>query len=284
VHSNRTGSPDVSSVANSQNLNARAMTKPYLAPSLASAESVIAHGFFTRAGGTSGGIYDSLNCGLGSLDEPRNVERNRLRVAEHLGADHVSTCYQVHSPDVVVAERPWTRATMPRCDAIVTRVPGLAIGVLTADCAPVLFAEPDARIIGAAHAGWRGALEGVTDATIAKMVELGAKRDSIVAAVGPCIGVGAYEVGPEFEERFLAHHPANYQFFERPKRDGKLSAKPRFDLSAYVVTRLRLSRIARVDILDPCTFTNDSEFFSFRRSQARKEKDYGRQISAIVLR
>lgn len=257
---------------------------PILAPSLAIAGDAIAHGFFTRRGGVSEGIYASLNCGLGSKDAAANVEVNRRRVADHLGADALITCYQVHSADVAVAEGAWTRATMPRCDAIVTRVKGLAIGVLAADCAPVLLAEPEAGIVGAAHAGWRGAVDGVTDAAIAKMIELGARRDRIVAAVGPCIGVAAYEVGPEFEERFLAHHPANYQFFERPKRDGKPSPKPHFDLMGYVVTRLRLARIARVDQLDICTFTNDSDFFSFRRSQARQEDDYGRQISAIVLR
>ena len=257
---------------------------PQLAPSLRPAGDIVAHGFFTRKGGVSAGIYASLNCGLGSRDEQVNVETNRSRVAEHLGARTVLTCYQVHSADVMVADRPWTRETMPRCDAIVTRVKGLAIGVLTADCAPVLLAEPEAGIVGAAHAGWRGAIDGVTDAAIAKMVELGARRDRIVAAVGPCIGVAAYEVGPEFEERFLAHHPANYQFFERPNSDGKPALKPHFDLMSYVVTRLRLSRIARVDQLEACTFTNDSEFFSFRRSQAQREEDYGRQISAIVLR
>ena len=173
---------------------------------------------------------------------------------------------------------------MPRCDAIVSQVPGLAIGVLAADCAPILLAEASAGVVGAAHAGWRGAIDGVAEATIARMIELGARRERIVAAVGPCIGMPAYEVGTEFEARFLAHHPANYQFFERPRIDGKPAAKPHFDLSAYVVTRLRLSRIARVDGLEPCTFTNDSEFFSFRYTQAHNHADYGRQISAIVLR
>jgi polyphenol oxidase len=244
----------------------------------------IAHGFFTKQGGVSQGIYASLNCGLGSKDEAADVRQNRERVAEHLGARHVITPYQIHSASAVVADKPWTREGMPRCDAIVSKVPGLAIGVLAADCAPVLLADAEAGVVGAAHAGWRGAVDGVTDATIDAMIGLGAKRERIVAAVGPCIGIRSYEVGPEFEARFLEHHPANYQFFERPKKDGKLAAKPHFDLCAYVVTRLRLSRIAQVDGLEACTFTNDSEFFSFRRSQALKEPDYGRQISAIVLR
>jgi polyphenol oxidase len=259
------------------------MIKPHLAPSLTRAPG-IAHGFFTRAGGVSRGIYAALNCGLGSKDDARHVSENREGVALHLGASDLITPFQVHGAVVVVAEQAWTREDMPRCDAIVTCTPGLAVGVLAADCAPVLLADPGARIVAAAHAGWRGAIDGVTDAVIAKMVELGAVRDRIVAAVGPCIGAGAYEVGPEFEARFLAHHPANYQFFERPKKDGKSSAKSHFDLSAYVVTRLRLGRIARVDPVEACTFTNESEFFSFRRSQAHKEPDYGRQISAIVLR
>jgi polyphenol oxidase len=259
------------------------MLKPREAKGLKSLPG-IAHGFFTKAGGVSRGIYASLNCGLGSKDAPADVLQNRERVASHLDAGHVITAYQVHSAEVVVVEVPWTRETMPRCDAIVTKKPGLAIGVLAADCAPVLLADADAGVIGAAHAGWRGAIDGVTDATIAAMIGLGAERARIVAAVGPCIGVRAYEVGAEFEARFLAHHPANTQFFERPKKDGKPASKPHFDLSAYVVTRLRLARIAQIDGLEACTFTNDSEFFSFRRSQAHKEPDYGRQISAIVLR
>ena len=259
------------------------MIKPHEAVSL-KALPAIAHGFFTRNGGVSQGIHASLNCGLGSNDDPARVVENRALVAAHLGAAHIVTPYQIHGAEVVVAAKPWTREDMPRCDAIVTRVLGLAIGVLAADCAPVLLAEPDARVVGAAHAGWRGAIDGVTDATIARMIELGARRERIVAAVGPCIGVAAYEVGPEYEARFLAHHPANYQFFERPRRAGDPGAKPHFDLSAYVVTRLRLARIARIDGLEACTFTNDSDFFSFRRSQADKHLDYGRQISAIVLR
>lgn len=263
------------------------MIKPFEARGLKSQHGVT-HGFFTRGGGTSQGIYAALNCGLGSKDAPEDVMRNRKRVAEHLGARDVVTPYQIHSAEVVVAEAPWTRETMPRCDAIVTRTKGLAIGVLAADCAPVLFAEADAGVVGAAHAGWRGAIDGVTDATIARMIGLGARRERIVAAVGPCIGVKAYEVGPEFEARFLQHHPANYQFFERPRGAGTTAgtppAKPHFDLSSYVVTRLRLARIAMVDAVELCTFTNDSEFFSYRRSLALKEPDYGRQISAIVLR
>ena len=259
------------------------MLEPYTARGFKTVPRV-AHGFYTRAGGVSDGIYATLNCGLGSKDDAVRVGKNRIRVAAHLGAAHVITPYQMHSAEVVVAEAPWTREDMPRCDAIVTKVRGLAIGVLAADCAPVLLADATSGVVGAAHAGWRGAIDGVTDATIDAMIGLGAKRERIVAAVGPCIGVRAYEVGPEFEARFLEHHPANYQFFERPKKDGKPAAKPHFDLSAYVVTRLRLARIAQIDGLEVCTFANDSEFFSFRRSQALKQPDYGRQISAIVLR
>lgn len=259
------------------------MIKPREAKSL-KALSNVAHGFFTRTGGVSQGIYASLNCGLGSGDDAAHVSENRRRAANRLGARHVVTPYQVHGAEVVVADRPWTRETMPRCDGIVTRTPGLAVGVLTADCAPVLFADGDAGVVGAAHAGWRGAIDGVTDAVLEAMIGLGARRERIVAAVGPCIGVNAYEVGPEFEERFLAHHPANYQFFDRPRSGGKPSAKPHFNLADYVITRLRLGRIAQVDAVSACTFADDSDFFSFRRSQARGETDYGRLISAIVLR
>lgn len=241
----------------------------------------ISHGFFTRQGGVSGGIYSALNCGLGSKDDPSLVRENRARVARTLGAERpeVLTLYQVHSTTALVVDKPFPPGQVPRADALVTRTPGLVIGALAADCTPVLFADPQARVIAAAHAGWRGALAGVLESTIETMVSLGAERRRIRAAIGPCINQSAYEVGPEFEAEFLNASPENTRFFVRPEPD----ARSRFDLPGYVEHRLLRAGLDVVERRSLCTYENESLFFSYRRATHRKEPDYGRQISAIVL-
>jgi hypothetical protein len=240
----------------------------------------IRHGFFTRQGGVSSGIYGTLNCGPGSRDEPGNVSENRARVAEALGvgADRLLTLYQIHSAEAVVADKPWKKDS-PEADAIVTSVPGLAVAVLTADCAPVLFCDPHARVIGAAHAGWRGALSGIVESTVAAMEKLGAKRERIAAAIGPAISQGAYEVGADYMERFLAEEAQSGAFFSTDEASGE----PHFDLSGYVAERLNRAGVGGAADLGLCTYCDESRFFSYRRSQHHGEADYGRQISAIVL-
>jgi hypothetical protein len=253
------------------------MPKPIIADGLAS--DGVAHGFFTRRGGVSQGGYAALNCGLGSKDAPEAVRRNRALVAAHLGAESLVTVHQVHGTTAVVADGAWALEARPKADAIVTTRRGLAIGVLTADCAPVLFADREAGVVAAAHAGWRGALAGILEATVAAMERLGARSPRIVAAVGPAIGQAAYQVGPEFEQAFLEHDPASSRFFMRPEP----GARPHFDLGAYVGQRLERAGIAGNQVSKLCTYTDGTEFFSFRRAQALGEADYGRQISAIVL-
>jgi purine-nucleoside/S-methyl-5'-thioadenosine phosphorylase / adenosine deaminase len=241
----------------------------------------IRHAFFTRSGGVSPGVYASLNGGVGSNDRPENVAENRARMAAILGVspDRLLTAYQVHSPDVVVAEQPWTRDARPRGDAIVTRVPRLAIGVSTADCGPLLLADGDARVIGAAHAGWRGALTGVIEATIAAMERLGADRKAMTAALGPTIRQQNYEVGPEFVERFLSADAANARFFApSQKREHAL-----FDLAGYIGARVRHDGIAQFEDLGLCTYAEPDRFFSYRRTTHNGEPDYGRHINAIAL-
>jgi YfiH family protein len=240
----------------------------------------VRHGFFTRRGGVSEGIYASLNAGLGSSDPRPHVLENRARVAAALGASRpaVITVHQVHSAEAIFVDRPFAEGQLPRGDAIVTRTPGLAIAALAADCAPVLFADVEAGLVGAAHAGWRGAFTGIVEATLAAMEREGADRSRIVAAVGPCINAPAYEVGPEFEARFLDADPANARFFEQAP-----TGRPHFDLPGYVHSRLLASGVACAERLTPCTYENESDFFSFRRSTHRSEPDYGRHISAIVL-
>jgi YfiH family protein len=256
------------------------MPKPIQARCLKDLDG-IRHGFFTREGGVSEGIYAGLNCGLGSADRREAVIENRARVARRLGAagEHVVTLHQTHSATAHVVDGPIPRERLPRADAVVTATPGLAIGALAADCAPVLFADVAAGIVAAAHAGWRGAVAGVVEAAVAAMVELGAQRERIRAAVGPCIGPAAYEVGPEFEVDLLARDPASARFFSREAA----GARPRFDLPGYVEHRLHVSGLAAVERCAPCTYRNESLFFSYRRSRARGEPDYGRQISAIVV-
>jgi polyphenol oxidase len=246
-----------------------------------SARDGIAHGFFTRDGGVSGGIYGTLNCGPGSKDRPEDVAENRRRVAHELGtvADRLVSPYQYHSAEVFVAEGPWTREDAPRADALVTKEPGLAIGVSTADCVPVLFADAEAGVAGAAHAGWRGALSGVLEATLDAMEMLGARRAAIAAAVGPAISQTAYEVGAEFRDTFLQADAANARFFTVPST----GAKPHFDLPGYAAMRLREAGLIRVDELNICTYPQENRLFSYRRSCHKNEGDYGRQISAIVI-
>ncbi len=241
----------------------------------------IRHGFFTRQGGTSRGLYASLNCGAGSKDDPVAVIENRSRVAQHLGGfnDDVQTIYQVHSADVHVVDQFVPRESLPKADALVTRTRGLVIGVLTADCAPILFADPEAKVVGAAHAGWRGAIGGVLEATVTAMEGLGAERSRIFASLGPCIGPKSYEVGPEFVAEFKTADAANARFFTIPK--GRQT--PHFDLPSYVMSRIDRLGLRRTERLAPCTYENESMFFSFRRATHRKESDYGRQISAIVV-
>jgi YfiH family protein len=241
----------------------------------------ISHGFFTRSGGVSEGIYESLNGGIGSEDSPGRVAENRARMAAGLGvtADRFLTCYQIHSPDVVVAETPWPAADRPRADAIVTRTPNLAIGVSTADCGPVLLADPQAGVIGAAHAGWRGALTGVIDRTLAAMETLGAKRNRIVAATGPMIRQPSYEVGQDLIDRFVAVEPNTIRFFKPTSRPGHSM----FDLAGYIVSRLRRAEVAEIEDLGHCTYADPAQFYSYRRSTHRSEPDYGRHINAIAL-
>ena len=241
----------------------------------------IRHSFFTREGGVSQGLYASLNCGLGSGDAPDAVRENRARVASRLGADpsRLVTVRQVHSPLALIADAPWPLGAPPEADAIVTRTPGLAIGVLSADCAPILFADREAKVVAAAHAGWRGALTGVIESTVAAMESLGSRRERISAVVGPAIGQSAYEVGLDFQARFLDHDPSNAVFFLAGKDDSHVQ----FDLAGYCLKRLGNSGIVHREVVFLCTYSHESHFFSYRRSVHREDPDYGRQISAIVI-
>jgi YfiH family protein len=241
----------------------------------------VRHAFFTRDGGVSRGIYESLNGGVGSKDARDHVDENRARMARALGVapDRLLTPYQIHSPEVVVAEHPWTAEARPRADAVVTRVPELAIGVSTADCGPLLFADAQAGVIGAAHAGWRGAAGGVIEATVAAMERLGADRSRIVAALGPTIRQPNYEVGPEFVDRLLADDAANARFFAPSRREGHAM----FDLPGYIGHRTRDAGLAKFEDLERCTYAEPERFFSYRRATHRGEPDYGRHINAIAL-
>lgn len=241
----------------------------------------VEHGFFTRLGGVSEGIYASLNCGPGSRDKADSVIENRARVARLLGVDsgQLVTVYQKHSSSAVVADKPWSKGEIPDADAVVTATPGLAIGILTADCAPVLFCDPEARVIGAAHAGWRGALSGIVEATIEAMAGLGAKPQRVRAAIGPAISQGAYEVGEDYKARFLAEEPDSESFFLADEGSGE----PHFDLPGYVAGRLARAGVGEILDLGLCTYYDETRLFSYRRSQHHGEDDYGRQISAIVL-
>jgi polyphenol oxidase len=239
------------------------------------------HGFFTREGGVSEGLYASLNGGVGSRDKPENVAENRARMAAELGVarDRLVTAYQIHSAEVVVAERAWTPDTRPRADAIVTQIPNLAVGVSTADCGPVLFADPRARVVGAAHAGWRGALTGILEATLVAMEGLGAKRRHIAAALGPMIRRPNYEVGSEFVARFTAADPNNRRFFAATERPDHAM----FDLPGYIRARLTDAGLEQMEDLAACTYAEPARFFSYRRTTHRGEPDYGRHVNAIAL-
>jgi hypothetical protein len=237
------------------------------------------HGFLGRRGGVSTGELAGLNVGYGSNDDRDAIDENRRRaVAAVLPGAELATVHQVHSAEVVYVEHPWPQGERPRADAMVTDRPNLLLGILTADCAPVLFADVEAGIIGAAHAGWRGALAGVTDSTIAEMERRGASRDRICAVVGPCIAQPSYEVDVDFRERFLKSDPANNRFFIAGR-----SGKPHFDLSGYVAERLRASGIVKTEIVGFDTYAEADRFYSYRRATHLGEADYGRQVSLIGL-
>ncbi len=241
--------------------------------------SPVHHGFFSRRGGASSGIFTGLNCGLGSSDQSEVVALNRRRVAEAMGVapEDMIGVHQVHSPTVVVAEKPIS-GKKPKADAIVTATPGLALTILTADCQPVLFADSSAGVIGAAHAGWRGALDGVLEATLDAMETLGARRENTSAVIGPTISQPAYEVGPEFMDEFLLESPDNTRFFANGQSD-----RLQFDLPAYGLHRLRSAGIGRAEWTRHCTYSDSDRFFSYRRATHAQEVDYGRLISAIRL-
>jgi YfiH family protein len=248
--------------------------------SLLSAIPGLRHAFFTREGGVSGGIYDSLNAGIGSNDDPANVAENRRRMAARMGVtpERFLSLHQIHSPDVVVATGPWPGAQRPRADAIVTRTEGLAIGASAADCGPILFVDPAARVIGTAHAGWKGALTGVLESTVDTMEKLGADRSGVVAAIGPLIRQHSYEVGSEFVERFLDADGENAAFFIPAVREGHAM----FDLAGYIRMRLENAGVLMIDDIGVDTYS-DERFYSYRRSVHRKEPDYGRHVHAIAL-
>lgn len=241
------------------------------------AGSGIFHGFFGRKGGVSTGLYDSLNCGLGTQDERDAVMENRRRVLAGLpGTARLLTLWQQHTPDCLDVEMPWTEGDRPVADAMVTDRPGLALGILTADCAPVLFygQKPSGQpVIGAAHAGWKGALGGVLESTVRAMVNKGADMGTISAVIGPCIGPESYEVGPEFLNKFLEENYLNSSFFRNN----------RFDLPAFTAARLRACGISQASFTGQDTYMAGQDFFSFRRTTHRREPDYGRQLSVIAV-
>ena len=245
----------------------------------ADALAPLRHGFFTRKGGASSGIFEGLNCGFGSTDQSDVVEINRARAAHALdsASARLVGIHQIHSADVVAVEEPHPRP-WPKADAVVTATPDLVLSVLTADCAPVLFADSTAGVIGAAHAGWRGALAGILEATLDRMETLGATRGAISAVIGPTISQRAYEVGPEFLDTFLADDPGNARFFANGTGD-----RCHFDLPAFALHRLRSAGIGHAEWSRHCTYTDADRFFSYRRSVHNNEADYGRLISLIRL-
>ncbi len=237
----------------------------------------VAHAFLERGGGVSTGLYAGLNCGFGSGDERDAVSENRRRALASVGADHLATLYQIHSAEAVTLTEP-PRGL--RADGMATDRPGLALGILTADCAPVLFADAQAGVVGAAHCGWRGALAGIAEAVLERMERLGARAGRTVAAVGPCIAQASYEVGPEFREAFEAADPDNGRWFVAAERAGHF----RFDLAGYVAGRLERAGLAAVSVVDADTCAEAARFFSYRRACLNGEADYGRQLSLVVLR
>ena len=243
--------------------------------------AAVRHGFFCRTGGISEGLFSSLNCGYGSGDEAAKVTENRRRAMAMLDLEggRLVTAYQVHSPDVVEVKEPWAREDAPRADAMVTRERGVALGILTADCVPVLLADAQAGVVGAAHAGWKGALTGVVERTVAAMGALGAEPKRLVAGIGPAIAQRSYEVGPEFPAPFLEQDTRNADFFCPAQREGHFH----FDLKGYVARRLAVAGVGTIQTLPCDTCAEDSRFFSYRRACHRREPDYGRGLSAIYL-
>ena len=241
---------------------------------------LVRHGFFTRKGGASSGIFSGLNCGPGSTDQADVVAINRARVARAMGVepDQLVTINQIHSADVIHVTGPLPAGPRPRADGMVTATPGIALGVLTADCQPVLFCDAHAQVIGAAHAGWRGAHLGVLEAVLIAMEGLGATRANIAAVIGPCISQAAYEVGPEFFDAFTAEDPRHARFFAQGTGDRKL-----FDLPAFGLHRLREAGVGHAEWTRHCTYRDPDRFFSFRRTTHAGEADYGRLISVIRL-
>lgn len=245
------------------------------------AMSGIRHGFFTRQGGHSSGIYASLNTGLGSDDDRETVLKNRETVANALGVsgDRLCSPYQIHSADAVIVDDPWPADHGPKADAVVCAKPGIAVAVNTADCTPVLFADPKAGVVAAAHAGWKGAIGGVLKWTVEAMIETGATRQNITAAIGPTISQAAYEVGPEFKARFVEENDSYARFFIPSEQEGHHM----FDLPAFVELRLEEAGVDSVQNTALCTYGDEERFFSYRRKTHRDEEDYGRQLSAIAL-
>jgi YfiH family protein len=243
----------------------------------------VRHGFFTRLGGVSQGLYASLNCGYGSGDDAGRVADNRHRAMDRLGrsGDDLVTVYQVHSANALVVEAAggWAADAAPRADGMATNVAGVALGVLAADCAPVLLADGEAGVVGAAHAGWRGARAGILEATVAAMARLGARPTAMVAGIGPCIQRRSYEVGPEYHADFVAEEADSADLFQPARRSGHFL----FDLPGYVARRLRRMNLAAVEVLPFDTLRDDARFFSYRRNALDGERDYGRGLSAIVL-
>ena len=255
-----------------------AMTTPYKTHELL-AHDGISHGFFGRKGGVSSGTYESLNVGNGSQDAMSNVRENRTRVAEALGTTEpkLLSLYQIHSTDVLIVDTPFD-GDRPKADGIVTKTPHLALSALAADCGPVLFCDPGARVIGACHAGWRGALAGVTDETVKAMVAIGADRENICAVLGPCISQASYEVGHDYRDSFVAENEAYDRFFKLGP-----NGKPHFDLERFILARLRGAGLTRIAALPDCTYAQPEDYFSYRYNTHQGISDYGRNISAIML-
>ena len=257
------------------------MSPPFLTAGTLNLHGV-AHGFFTRRGGVSEGVYASLNGGVGSRDAPQAVAENRARIAAALGvgAKQLAVPYQVHSPDALAVNGPWKGDARPRCDGVATATPGLALGVTGADCGMILFADAEAGVVGAAHAGWKGALTGIVEATVAAMERLGAKRGAIAAALGPCIAQASYEVGPEFVAAFAEAGEDTRRFFVASRKAGHSM----FDLNGYIAERVARAGVDRFEDLRFDTYADETRFFSYRRTTHRREPDYGRLVSAIALR
>ena len=252
---------------------------PVLSPALTRAG--IRHAFFTREGGVSEGVYAGLNGGIGSNDKPENVAENRARMAGYLDvpADNLLSLYQIHSPIALNVTEAWPRTHRPQADAMVTVKPGIALGVGAADCGPILFADAEAGVVGAAHSGWKGAIGGVLEATIAAMEAEGARRSRMIVALGPMLSQANYEVGPEFKATFLAERAENIRHF----RDGAREDHPHFDLPGYIVSRLERAGVGEIENPALCTYADEARFYSYRRKTHRNEPDYGRLIAAIRL-